>query len=161
LKSKNSEPSSPERAYVCALRLLTARDYTELRLREKLKIRDYEDADIDTALVRMKSEGWVNDRRYAERFSESALASGRYFGLRLRQELRRRGIPQDIICEVLCRVLEDHDEADEIRSILGRRFSTFSFSTANDKEKRRAVGFLQRRGFGLSAIMRAMRMSEY
>ena len=33
---RSSEPSSPERAYLCALRLLTARDYTVARLREKL-----------------------------------------------------------------------------------------------------------------------------
>lgn len=159
MKSKNTEPSSPQQVYLYALRLLTARDYTEARLREKLRAREYEDAHIEAVVGRLISEGWVNDRRFAERFAESALASARYFGQRLRQEMRRRGIPQEIVSEVLGRVLEDHDEAEEIRLILERRFSAFSFSTANDKEKRRVTGFLQRRGFGFSAIMRTMRIA--
>jgi regulatory protein len=157
LKSKNIEPSSPERAYLHALRLLTARDYTEARLREKLHTRNYDDADCDVALVRLTSEGWVDDRRFAERFTESALASSRYYGPRLRQEMLRRGIPADMVSEVLGRVLADHDEAEDINSILARRFGAFSFSTASDKEKRRVMGFLQRRGYTLSTIMRAMR----
>jgi regulatory protein len=161
LTSKNSEPSTPERAYLYALRLLTARDYTEARLREKLRGRKYEDSDVDIALSRLVSEGWVSDRRYAERFAESALASARYFGPRLRQEMIRRGIPREIVTEVLGRTMEHHDEVEDIRSVLKRRYSTVSFSSANEKEKRRAVGFLQRRGFGLSAIFQAMRMSEF
>ena len=157
LKSKSTDPSSPEQVYLHALRLLTARDYTEARLREKFRIRNYDEADIDAALYRLITEGWVDDRRFAERFAESAVASSRYFGQRLRQEMRRRGIPKEIVSEVLGRVLKDHDEADDIRLILARRFGAFSHSTASDKEKRRAFGFLQRRGFGLSSIWRAMR----
>jgi regulatory protein len=159
LISKNSDQSSSERAYLCALRLLTSRDYTELRLREKLGKREFCTPHIDAALVRLVSEGWVDDRRFAERFAESALASARYYGPRLRQEMRRRGVSKEIVSEVLCRVCEDHDEADDIRQIMSRRFSAFSFSTASDKEKRRTVGFLQRRGFGLSAIMQVLRTS--
>ncbi len=160
LKSRSSEPSSPERAYLYALRILTARDYTVSRLQEKLRGRDFDLADIETALGRLVSEGWVDDRRFAERFAESALASGRYYGARLRQEMRRRGLPSELVSEVLGQLLADHDEVEEVCAIVEHRFSGFSFSAASDKEKRRAVGFLQRRGFSLSAIMRALRTTE-
>ena len=99
---KSSEPSSPERAYLYALRLLTARDYTAARLWEKLRGRGYVDQDVEAALGRMVSEGWVDDRR----------------------------------------------------------FNGFSFSSASDREKRRTIGFLQRRGLSLSAILRALRATE-
>jgi len=154
---RNSEPSSPERAYLYALRLLTARDYTVARLREKLRGRDLEEADVEAALERLLSEGWLDDRRFAQRFAESALASGRYYGPRLRQEMRRRGLQPELVSEVLGQVLGEHDEIGEVNAIVGRRFSGFSFSTASDREKRRTVGFLQRRGFSLSAIMSALR----
>jgi regulatory protein len=157
LMLRSSEPSSPERAYLYALRLLTARDYTVARLREKLRGRDFDEADVEAALGRMESEGWVNDRRFAERFTESALASGRYYGPRLRQEMLRRGLLPELVSEVLGRVLVERDEIEEVSAIIERRFSGFSFSTASDREKRRAVGFLQRRGFSLSAIMGALR----
>jgi regulatory protein len=160
LKLRSSEPSTPERAYLYALRILTARDYTVARMQEKLRGRDFDEADMEAALGRLVAEGWVDDRRFAERFAESAIASSRYYGPRLRQEMRRRGLPQELVSEVLGRVLEDHDEAEEVRVIVERRFSGFSFSTASDREKRRTVGFLQRRGFSLSAIFRALRATE-
>jgi regulatory protein len=154
---KSSEPSTPERAYQYALRLLTARDYTETRLREKLCGRDFEDADVEAALGRMVTESWLDDRRYAERFAEGALASGRYYGPRLRMEMRRRGVPPEMVSEVLGRVLAERDEVEEVSTVIERRYSGFSFSTASDREKRRVVGYLQRRGYSLSAIMRALR----
>jgi regulatory protein len=160
LKLRSSEPSTPERAYLYALRILTARDYTVARMQEKLRGRDFDEADMEAALGRLVTEGWVDDRRFAERFAESAVASSRYYGPRLRQEMRRRGLPPELVSEVLGRVLEDHDEAEEVRAIVERRFSGFSFSTASDREKRRTVGFLQRRGFSLSAIFRALRGTE-
>jgi regulatory protein len=160
LPLRSSEPSSPEKAYQYALRLLTARDYTVARLREKLRGKEYSEADSDVALERMVSEGWVDDRRFAQRFAESALTSGRYYGPRLRQEMRRRGLQLDVVSEVLGRVLVERDETEEVCAVVDRRFSDFSFSTASDKEKRRTVGFLQRRGFSLSSIMRALRNRE-
>ena len=157
---KSSDHSSPEKAYQYALRLLTARDYTEARLREKLRGREFDEADSEAALLRMVSEGWVNDRRFAERFAESALATGRYYGPRLRQEMRRRGLPPELVSEVLGRILGERDECQDVRVVFERRFNGFSFTSASDKEKRRALGFLQRRGFGFSAIMQILRASE-
>ena len=157
---RSSEPSSPERGYLYALRLLTARDYTVARLREKLLGRGFDETDVDAALGRLLREGWVDDRRFAERFAESALASGRYYGPRLRQEMRRRGLQPELVSEVLGRVLVERDAVEEVRTIIERRFSGFSFSTASDREKRRTIGFLQRRGFSLSAILIALRATE-
>jgi len=160
LPSRSTEPSSPERAYLYALRILTARDYTVARLQEKLRGRGFDESHIESVLVRLVSEGWVDDHRFAVRFAESALASGRYYGPRLRQEMRRRGIPPELVSEVLGRVLMESDEAGEVRAIVERRFSGFSFSSASDSEKRRTIGFLQRRGFSLSAILHVLRASD-
>ena len=73
-RSKNTEPSSPERAWQYALRLLAARDYTIAQLKQKLRLRDFEEADLEQAVSRLESENWISDRRFAERFAESALA---------------------------------------------------------------------------------------
>jgi len=157
LKSRNSEPSTPELAYLAALRLLNARDYTVARLAEKLGGKGMTAEDVEEAIARLVREGWVNDRRYAERFAESALASGRYYGTRLRQEMRRRGLPPDLVAEVLGELLGGRDETEEVRQMIARRFSGFSFSDATDRDKRRIVGYLQRRGFSLSAILSALK----
>jgi regulatory protein len=142
------------------LKLLAARDYTVARLREKLFQKQFSPEDAEQAVSRLVNEGWLNDRRYAERFAESALASGRFYGQRLRLEMRRRGIPEELLAEVAANALQEHDEADDVSKELERRFPGFSFSSATDSEKRRVLGFLQRKGFRFSAVIKAMKAAE-
>lgn len=160
LISKNTEQLSPDRAYRYALRLLTGRDYTVARVRQKLAAREVAEGDIETVILRLQHEGWLDDGRYAERFAESALSSGRYYGTRLRLEMRRRGFTPDVVSVTLAPLLAESDEISEVKSATERRYPGFSYSAASDRDKRRVVGFLQRRGFGLSAIMRALRTEE-
>lgn len=160
LISKNSEALSPDRAYQYALRLLTGRDYSIARIRAKLADREVAEGNLDAVILRLQQEGWLDDRRYAERFAESALSSGRYYGSRLRLEMRRRGLPPEVVNEALAPLLAESDEIFEVRSAAERRYHGFSYSTASDRDKRRVIGFLQRRGFGFSAIMRALRTEE-
>lgn len=160
LISRNTEPLTPERAYQYALRLLTGRDYTTVRVRQKLALREVAEVDLEAVILRLQREGWLNDRRYAERFAESALSSGRYYGARLRMEMRRKGFDADVVDETLAPLLAESDEVSEARSTVDRRYPGFSYAAASDRDKRRVVGFLQRRGFGFSAIMRALRSEE-
>lgn len=148
---------SLERAYQYALKLLAARDYTTLKLREKLSAKECSGEVAEDVVTRLITEGWVNDRRFAERFAESAISTQRFFGPRLKLEMRKRGVPGDLIDEILGRMRGEHDEGEGARSLLEKRFPVFSFSAADDREKRRVIAFLQRRGFGFSAIMKAMR----
>ena len=154
---KSSETQTAERAYRYALRLLAGRDYASSKLRGKLAARDINDQDVEATILRLQGEGWLDDRRYAERFVESALSSGRYYGPRLRMEMRRRGVPAELVDEILKRVHEEHDETDELRLIIDRRYPGFVFSSAGDREKRRVISWLQRRGFGISPVMQALR----
>ena len=116
--------------------------------------------DIEAVITRLQREGWLDDVRYAERFAESALSSGRYYGARLRMEMRRRGFTADVIDATLVPLLAESDEISEARSAAERRYPGFSYSAASDRDKRRLVSFLQRRGFGFSAIMRALRSDQ-
>lgn len=158
--SRDSEPLSAGQLYQYALRLLTGRDYSVARLRQKLSVRSGVGEDLEEVIERLQHEGWLDDRRYAERFAGAALASGRSYGARLRVEMRRKGFTADVVNETLTPLLAESDEITEVRSALERRYPGFSYSAAHDRDKRRVVGFLQRRGFGFSAIMRALRTEE-
>jgi len=160
LISKNTEPLTPARLYQYALRLLTGRDYSTARIKEKLATREAAEGDIDDVVARLQCEGWLDDRRYAVRFAESALSSGRYYGVRLRMEMRRRGFTADIVNETLAPLLAESDEISEVRSAAERRYPGFSYSAASDRDKRRLISFLQRRGFGFSSIMAALQTDE-
>jgi regulatory protein len=157
LKSRSTEPLTPEQAYQYALRLLTGRDYTVARVQQKLAARVLAEDDVEAVLLRLQREGWLDDKRYAGRFADSALSSGRYYGVRLRMEMRQKGFGADIINETVTPLLAGSDEISEVRSAAERRYPGFSYSAASERDRRRLIGFLQRRGFGLSAIMRALR----
>ncbi len=160
LISRNTEPLTLERTYQYAVRLLTGRDYTVARIRQKLAAREVAKQEIEAVILRLQREGWLDDTRYAARFAEAALSSGRYYGGRLRLEMRRRGFTPDVVTETLAPLLAESDEISEVRSAAERRYPGFSYSAASDRDKRRVVGFLQRRGFGFSAIMRALRSED-
>jgi len=153
---KNTEPFTPEQAYQYALRLLTGRDYSVAKIRQKLALRNVAEQDVDELIYRLQCEGWLDDRRFAARFADTAISSGRYFGVRLRLEMRRRGFTADIVNEAVLPLLTESNELSEVRSAAARRSPGFSYSEASDRDKRRMIGFLQRRGFGFSAIMRAL-----
>lgn len=157
---KSTEPLPPDKIYPYAVRLLTGRDYTVAGIRKKLAVRQVSEQDIDTTVHRLQREGWLDDGRFAVRFAESALSSGRYYGTRLRLEMRRRGFSTDVVNETLAPLLAEGDELSEVRSAAERRSPGFSYSAASDRDRRRMLGFLQRRGFGFSAIMRALRAEE-
>jgi regulatory protein len=157
LKSRSTEQPSTEQAYRYALRLLTGRDYTTLKLKQKLLAREFGEVDAETVVARLTAEGWLNDHRFAERFAEAALGSGRFFGPRLRLEMRRRGIPPELVSEIMAQIRDEHDEGEGLRLLLERRFPGFAFASATDRERRRVIGFLQRRGFSVAAIRGVMR----
>jgi len=160
LKSRSIEPLTGQQAYQYALRLLTGRDYSTARMRAKLVARDVSEEDVATLILQLKGEGWMDDRRYAGRFAESAVKEGRFYGPRLRMEMRRRGFDALVINDVLEQLLSNSDEVAEVRSVASRRYPGFNFSAATDRDKRRVISFLQRRGFGISSIMQALRTVE-
>ncbi|MEI6306157.1 MAG: regulatory protein RecX [Deltaproteobacteria bacterium] len=157
MKSRDTEPLSTVQAYQYALRLLTARDYTSHKLRQKLLARQVTAPEAETVLMRLTTEGWLDDHRFAERFAESALLSGRFFGPRLKMEMRRRGVPYDLADKTVGRMQGEYDEVTEIRSVLEHHYPDFSFTVATDREKRRVFSYLQRRGFSGSNIREALR----
>ncbi|MDK9716634.1 MAG: RecX family transcriptional regulator [Trichlorobacter sp.] len=99
------------------------------------------------AVERLISEGYLDDQRYAERFVAAARQSGRYVGYRLRQELRRRGVAPELIDQVLRNVPDDGDELAQARELIERRYAAFNPQEADDRQRRRIAGFLQRRGY--------------
>jgi regulatory protein len=154
---KNTEPSSPGRAYQYALKLLAARDYTAARLKTRLCAREFTETDAESALARLTTEGWLDDRRFAERFAESALAGGRFFGRRLVQEMRKRGVPGELADELARSAGRDRDETGDACAALMRKFPGFGHSEASERERRRVFSFLQRRGFRADIALDAMR----
>ena len=137
----------------CALRVLALRDHSETELRRKLKQKGYDEAGVEGILARLKELGYLDDARFARSFAESAIRNGRGYGARLKLELSRRGVAGSIIQGTLAELGEEFGEAQVLSRTIERRYPGFDPQQASEKEKRKVVAYLQRKGFTLSAIL--------
>lgn len=149
---KGSENRGSPELYLRAINLLTRRDHTTIELKRKLAAKGYSADPISEVLARLAKEGYLDDRRFAERWTESALKSGRGYGLRILQELQQKGIPREIASGVVAEATAEYPEHDALKAIVSRRFSAFDPASAPLKEKQRVYSYLQRHGFSLQTI---------
>lgn len=147
-------------AYPAALRLLAGRDYTVAALARKLEQRGYRQEQVAETLERLVAERFLDDRRYAQRFVEQARETGRYLGYRLRQELKRRGIPAELISDALDEPDAPDHERRLARQLIERRYAAFDPAASDERERRRVAGFLQRRGFSAEAVWSVVRVER-
>jgi regulatory protein len=142
-----------KRALARALRTLARRDHSTAELARKLRDGGIAPPLVEDVINRLQESGYLDDRRFARQWADSAVRSGRGYGPRLRLELQRRGVADEIIAEVLGEVNAEYGEAEMLAALLARKFAGFTPATAPDREKRRVLNYLQRRGFSPAAIM--------
>ncbi len=147
-------------ALATAVSFLSRRDHSEAELRRKLFAKGFPAEELDEAMARLRSAGYLDDRRFALGFAESAIRNGRGYGFRLRLELSRRGVPEEIVEETLAKVGAEYDEVATLSELMARKFEGFVPQQADERKKRRVISYFQRRGFSLAAIVRVFRDSE-
>jgi regulatory protein len=148
----DSENPVSSAAYPRAINLLARRDHTTAEIKHKLAIRGFPADVIADVIEKLTQQGLLDDRRFAERWVESALLSGRGYGIRLLQELQRKGVPREIAAEAVAAASAEHSEQNSLAAIMSRRFAAFAPEGASLKEKQRIYSYLQRRGFSIQSI---------
>ena len=135
--------------------LLARRDYTCARLRDKLLGSGYDDKTADWALERLREAHYLDDVRFARSF----IAAHREdrSRLRIRKDLEDRGVPSEIISEVMREDREETGEEAEIRQILKLiKKRGFDPASADRQESGRMQAYLYRKGYAVSAIRAAI-----
>lgn len=145
------------RALAYAVKILAGRDHSEAELRRKLALKGFPDLAADSVVGKLRSLGYVDDERFARAWAESAIRNGRGYGCRLRADLSRRGVAEDVIGHTLQKVGEEHDESAVLADLMARKFAGFDSVHGDDRQKRRVIGYFQRRGFSLAAILKLLR----
>ena len=142
----------PVNIRVAALRLLGRRDYTASELTDRLSQRGYDDDAIQEAIVRLRTERAVDDRRVAEAHVRSASRIKRRGRLRIERELMARGIDRATAAAALAALSPD-DDVTAIRQVLARKRVPAKLDPA---ARRRIFQHLLRRGFSGEAIAKAL-----
>lgn len=132
-----------------AARLLTYRALSASALRDKLIAKGCAEEAADYALAYLQEHGFQDDRKYAESTARSYTRRG-YGTLRIRQELRRRGVER----EDADAVMEDYEpDYEAMTALLDKRLHG---DLSDRKEVQKAIAALQRRGFLWEDIRRAL-----
>ncbi|MBK8640520.1 MAG: regulatory protein RecX [Chromatiaceae bacterium] len=135
-----------------ALRLLASREHSRRELERKLLARGYEAAVLAGVLDALTETGLLSDERMAEAYVAGRLRKG--FGpLRLRQELRERGLDDDLIGPCLDRSASDWLEL--MTRVAARKFGPGRVT--DRKELARRARFLEYRGFPPDLVGRYLR----
>lgn len=147
------EPSSEAVASALrfVLRSTRARPQTEAELRAKLRSRDHPDDVIDAAIARATELGAIDDAAFARAWVNDRGVGRGYSALRVREELRRRSVPEGVIDEAMG-VLETRDDLSVATELARSRAQRMPAALEPEAVARRLLGFLARRGYpeGLS-----------
>jgi regulatory protein len=149
---RGSERPVNQDIYQRALNLLSRRDHTTVELKRKLAARGFSAESITAVIEQLAGQGYLDDRRFAERWTEAAISSGRGYGIRIMQELQKRGIPREAAADAVAAAVAEYPEHDSLAAIVFKKFSAFDPASAPLKEKQRIYSYLQRRGFSIQAI---------
>ena len=140
-----------KRARQRCLDILLLRDKTEAELADKLRREEFPEETAADAVAYAKSFGYVDDLRYCENYIAARKESKSRAALRT--ELLRRGVSADVIE----RALEEEGGPDceaQIRRLMEKKH--FSRETAGEKETRRFIAFLLRRGYSWNDIKKVL-----
>ncbi len=135
-----------------AIRLLARREHSRRELANKLGARGFDQGVVDWTLDELEAERLLSDERFAEVFVRSRADNG-YGPLRIRAELRERGVDDETIDGQLAGI-----DADWFALAAGVRRKRFGEPVPEAfKERAKQMRFLQYRGFDGEQIRAAMR----
>ncbi|HCL90858.1 MAG TPA: hypothetical protein DHW70_06025 [Candidatus Atribacteria bacterium] len=128
------------------LRLLSRRIYSRYEISRKLKNKGYPENIITNLIFWLEDNNYINDELFAEMWAQFRLQNkpiGRY---KLNQELRTKGIKQDIIQKVINKTYKEIDELILARNLIKEKIVSSEIKNIRIDPKK-IYNFLLRRGF--------------
>ena len=125
-----------------ALRLLARREHTRQELEGKLSPHAGSSEDLQGLISGLKQKNQLSEERFAEERARSL--SRKYGAARIRQDLRAKGVSDELIGRVT-----SEGELERARAILERKYRS---PAASREERAKRMRFLQGRGFSFDII---------
>jgi regulatory protein len=135
-----------------ALRALDTRPRSIAELRDRLQRKEFPPEAIDAAITRLADLGLVNDAEFARFWIENRQISRPRGAMALRDELRRKGVSNDVIAAAITELVPAADDLE--RAMISARAVLPRYIAAADRLsfQRRLGGYLERRGFSFTTI---------
>lgn len=139
------------------MRLLAQREHSRAELARKLGPHARQDQEISVLLDHLQEVGLLSDARFAASWVRAH--APRFGGLRLRHELKERGVAEDVAEAALAEELgaeqgEFGDEVERARAVWEKKFGA---APGDAKEWARQARFLQGRGFSSDILRKVLK----
>ena len=129
--------------------LLSRRDHSVKELRTKL-LRTVDEVNAERAIERMLELGYLDDDKYAQKLLEHLINNKNMSKAFIKQEMYKRGVPSDIISELL-----SNTEIDNVSSICELILTKYKNKLEAEDGYEKVKAALMRKGFSYSDIKSA------
>lgn len=151
------QASDARRAQEKALYLLEYRNYSKRELTEKIARTAASREAAQAAAGRMEELGLIDDRRFGEDYARELFSRKGYGARRAAQELRRKGLDQELVQELVEKYGSPEQSGENIRRVLEKKYPSWR---EDEKVRRRAFAALQRLGYSYQEVREAMGQGE-
>lgn len=149
---KIEEEESYRKALKKGFDLLYRSSKTKKQLKRKLIEKEFTETVSERVVETLEENGFINDLTFAEQFIETR--SVRYGVYRLRQELRLKGVDDDLINKAL-ESSEQSSEYDRALEIGKKRLVQY-LSDPKEKIYSKMVAYLSRKGFAYDVVKKVV-----
>jgi len=139
-----TKQSQQSKCYAAALKMLMRREHSKLELRQKLNLKDFDDAVINDSVSLLTEQKYQSDERFSEAFILMRFNQGKG-PVKISMELKSRGISEFDLT-----LYNWFELAKDVKS---KKFGDSRF--LDYEEKARQKRFLQSRGFRFDEINQA------
>jgi regulatory protein len=112
----------------------------------------FEQQSISNVIELLKESGFLNDESFARAYVDDKTRLNDLGAYRLKAELRKKGIDEDLIKETLSDLEPDIEHLVEL---VQKKYSN-SLTGDENSTMRKAAGFLQRKGYGYDVIKKVL-----
>lgn len=158
--SKKKEGNEVERAKDTAFRFLSYRSRSVLEVKRKLQEKEFSPHTITATISRLMELGYLNDQEYAVTLVRSSLENKQWGPIRIHDALVKKGIAKDIIDHTLAELTKEYDVTRVARLAFDSKFSLNQDQLAEEKTRRKVIGYLKRKGFSWNTILSVIKSAD-
>ena len=107
---------------------------------------------------KLRASRYAGDESFARDWTRSRVEGRGYGPLRIRQDLRNKGVDESLILDILRETFGAGHESKRARQALDKQFRREKLD--DPRVLRRAAAFLQRRGYSETVIIDVLRQYE-
>ncbi len=143
-----------KKAYQTLIRLLSIRDYSEYKLREKLRERNFPANEIEDAINQVKEQNYLREDIYAEARAKAFMNKG-YATNYIRQKLNQEHVT--VSNEFISEIYDEHkySEEDQIRELVQKKLRGKKIEDYNQEVK--VIRFIPSKGHDMASIKKVLK----